>query len=440
LKKLIKHPFFGTLAAYGSATLFSAVVNMITGVLMIGFLTPAELGLWQSLSILQLYVPFLELGVNNGLNREIPYLHGQGKEEEARGYASAALTYSVMLSVFFAVIGVITFCISHFVLAKPLTLSLGLLTVFAIVSVNAYNRYLTVTFRSSSGFVQLSKRMYINQALTILLFPLVYFFKYYGLLAYTLLTLVNITVLMHLIRPFRIPFRFDVRRLLELGKVGLPVYILNYLRSLISTFPRLILISSGGTVLVGLYTPATALAAAISVFPNVFANVLFPRLSYRYGKTGRPADLWPAVWKIYLILFLVGIPQVIAAYFLAPWVIQKYFPLYTSAITAMQVMSLAILVAGSGVSYNIYNILKAYRWSSAFTFVELGLSLLMPYLAVKFLSGNLLTIVASAFVGTQVVLAFFNLLLLRRVLFSDRFIIAQDPVPVSQNPTEYAQT
>ena len=65
-------------------------LRMIGGVLQGRFVAPATLGLFAGIGLVMSYAPFLQLGILNGLNRELPYFIGKGDRQRVNELAAAA--------------------------------------------------------------------------------------------------------------------------------------------------------------------------------------------------------------------------------------------------------------------------------------------------------------------------------------------------------------
>ena len=57
--------------------------TMVSNLAIIPSLLPLETGVWQTLTLVQSYAMFVQLGFFNGLAREYPYLMGQDKPDLA---------------------------------------------------------------------------------------------------------------------------------------------------------------------------------------------------------------------------------------------------------------------------------------------------------------------------------------------------------------------
>jgi O-antigen/teichoic acid export membrane protein len=404
---------------FASSSFLSGFVSMLIGILMIRWIEPGDLGIWQSLSILQLYIPFLELGIPNGLNRELPYLLGKGDNAGALKHSQAAQSFMI-------VIALVIFLATLFGLSIMFALSYdarvisGVVTVGLMVSINAYQRYLTVTFRSSQNFIALSKLYIYQTGAQIILCPLVFYYEYYGLLVYSLLVLLVFTALMHIHRPITERPKFDRASLVALAKTGMPVFVMNYFRGVSSTFSRLVLLLKSGTLSVGLFTPVMAVGTLITMLPGVLANYFFPKMNHQLGSTDDPRHLWPMVVKINAVIFLCALPFIAVVWIATPYVISAFFDKYSEAIPAMQIFSLNFLFAGTSVSHNAIYSIKEYRFGYVFSTIEFVLRFICPYLLVHFFEGNTLSLTAYGVLLSNALLFCLNIALVRSALFKNQ--------------------
>lgn len=412
VSNLFKRPNLKAGVLFGSSSVISGVIAMVIGILIIGWINPAELGIWQSLSILQLYVPFLEMGIPNGLNRELPYLYGKGENARGIQYAQAAQSFMISVAILFLTATLITTFILFSNRTDPKVMA-GIATVGLLVSVNAYQRYLTVTYRSEQSFISLSK-LYIYQVfIQILLLPIVWYEKYYGLLAYSFLVPFGFTALMHFARPIKERPVFNITLLKDLSTIGFPVFAMGYLRGVANSFNRVVLLMKSGTVTVGLFTPVNAIGTLITMLPGVLGNFFFPKMNYMLGATEDPKKLWPIIVKINLVILLFSIPFIVGVWVTTPLLVGKYFVEYKTAIPAMQIFSLNFLFSGTLVSHNAIYTLKAYTLGYIFVALELIFRFVCPYAAIHFLEGNVLTLSAYGVLISNALLFGFNFLFLR---------------------------
>lgn len=390
---------------------------MAIGILIIRWIEPGELGIWQSLSILQLYIPFLELGVPNGLNRELPFLYGKGENEVAEGYAQASQYFMIVVAIILFTLTVVTVGIISFRSTDPMVVA-GVATVGMLLTTNAYQRYLTVTYRSAQSFIMLSKLYGVQVLVQLAFLPLVWQYRYYGLLLYTFLVAFIFTIAMHITRPIKAGPSFNKDYLKHLIRIGWPVFFMGYIRGVSNSFNRIVLLLKGGAFSVGLFTPVNAIGTLVTLLPGVLANFFFPKMNYVLGATNNPRELWPMVVRINVILFLFAIPFVSIIWWVTPYIIMTYFEKYQDAIVAMQLFSINFLFSGTLVSHNAIYAVKAYDLGFTFVAIELIVRFLLPFGFVNYGTGNILTLAVYGVLVGNFILFFVNMWFIRMALSS----------------------
>jgi O-antigen/teichoic acid export membrane protein len=424
LSKLLSSKSIQTGALYGTSSMFMSIATMVAGIVMIKWLEPEQIGLWQSLTVITAYTSFAQLGINQGLNRELPYHYGKGDVSKGNSLAETNQAYATFLSLFFLSITIIAVSVL-LLFSKPYSLIAGVLTLGLVISLNTFNNFLVVTYRSAKAFNKLSIVYFTNGFLILLLLPFIYFFKYYGLLMYSFSSALFLNTLMFIFRPLKIKSSFKRIEVIHLIKTGFPIFVMGYLRNVARTSIRLTLLFKGGIKIVGLFSPVSAVYSVMSLFPNIFANYFYPQMTYRYGKTGDPKILWPIVVKTYLILFSISIPLVILIWCITPYVINTYFQKYSESIKAIQIMAISLSFGGAIITHNVFYSIKAYTYSYVYTAVELLLYGLVPIAMINVFS-NILTSVSFSVLIINIITFSLNFALLRHALFNPKYVIIDD--------------
>ncbi len=347
------------------------LANMSTGIVIISWLEPESIGIWNSLIIFQSYIFFIQLGVFNALNRELPFQFGKGLEENVKKYASTALWVNKVCALITLSIGIfVLFCFIFFYGNDFRYISAGFVVILISVT-NFYQNYLQVTFRSSKSFDQLANIYFIQTTIIFLSLIFIYLYGFYGLLVRSLLVAISLIFLLHHYRPIRVTAKLERKSLNSLLKVGLPLFSMGYLQGLTNTFPRLILLILGGVLSVGLFSPALAIISAMKVMPSVVGQYIYPQMSFDWGKHGQKERLWQMTWKsnFYLLIFLL--PIGIGGYFLLPWVVREFFPKYMEGLYPAQITSLSSAFIGSLVGINVLNSIKAWNSLIILTILKL---------------------------------------------------------------------
>ena len=61
---------------YSLSSTLNSFSKMFVGIIIMKWLSPYNLGLWNAVSIFLAYIPFFQFGIQNGLSIELPVLMG----------------------------------------------------------------------------------------------------------------------------------------------------------------------------------------------------------------------------------------------------------------------------------------------------------------------------------------------------------------------------
>ena len=329
---------------YTGASVLVSICSMISGMVMMRYITPEDLGLWQSVRLAVTYAPFVMAGVTNGLSRELPYYFGRADDAGAARLAGTAQLYLLGAGLLVLMGGVASLLVLRHHETKLLW-AVAAVTVSIIATF--YTNYLIVTFRSSKAFKDYSKIKLVEALCTVGTIPLVIYLGYGGMLGRILILALLVLACMHWLRPLRISPCWNWDSLVSLLKTGVPIFALDYVASSASTCDRLVLLKLGGVATVGYYWLALTAREAISIVPGALSEYIYPRMSYSYGQHHDPVRLWRMAVKSSLLVVAFMIPAVAVGWFLMPPVVSKLFPKYTEAVTAAQWLLVAAIFSGA---------------------------------------------------------------------------------------------
>lgn len=371
---------------FAFSSFIKTVMLAITNIIILRWVSPEEIGIYNSLNVLIAYSFFVQLGIFTGLNREIPYLFGQGKEEEAHELVKTGISYAKILSISSLVLGLLIsifiYCMGYLGLKEMKML----IAIIFLISFSFYQNYLNVTYRTSKSFDILSRINHVSSLVIILSLSLVYFFAYNGLVLFYFVNAFVFLLLTHLYRPFKLKPHLTKKSFKHLMKIGVPIFVWGYLQQITKTFNRMILLAVGTVYLVGLFSPATAIFTAIAFLPTTIAQFLYPKFSYLYGKHNDPKILIPYVNKIYLFSILLIIPTLIVGYTFIPWAINSYFPKYSEGILATQLFLISGVININTISINIFFSIGNKKSVSLYTLTKTALMFLCPVCCLPFFS------------------------------------------------------
>jgi O-antigen/teichoic acid export membrane protein len=403
-----------TAILYTSASFIRTIGLMLGGFIVIRWIDPEELGLWQSLMIAATYAPVFQLGITNGLNRDLPFMYGAGHHGEGLDLVASAQSYTRICT--FGTLLITSLLITVFILAgnQNFNLLMGIAGVGMIIAFRFYENFLAVTYRANQSFRTLSYAYFLHFFLIMVSLPVVYYARYTGLVIYQVFGSLSIMIIMHIIRPIRVRSLIHWSSLKELIKTGLPIYIISYLQQISKSFGKIILLYFGGTLTVGLFSPALAIHTAMIMLPKILAQYFYPKMSFSYGKYNNKPLLWSWVWKISSVIIAGSAIIIIPGWIMMPYLIETFFPKYTDGILAAQLALLSGAFAGAFVSSNVLGSIKDYKSWGIITIIKLLLNFLLPVIFIKILDP--LNGVAAGLLMADIIVLLSSLVIIYRSL------------------------
>ena len=414
----MKNKVVKTASLYSFASLTQSIVSMIINIVVLKWVTPFDLGIWQSCSVILTYVPILGLGIIPGLSRELPFLYGKGQKELAHRYANSARTFTLIVSLLLLIITcfLLVYYRLNGVESKFLfsIISVGIIASFTLVK-----NYLLSTYRSSQSFIILSKIYFIQSIVLCCFIPVIYFTKFWGLMTYHIIETLFLTLLMYRFRPIKLINSGDLVYLKHLFFVGFPMFIATYIRMFSASLPRLFILSKLGVLTLGLYSPVMAIIGICNLLPSTISQFSYPKFTYLYGQSGKAKDLWPIIKKIYFVSLILLIPISIVAWVCIP-LIMSFFPNYVDAIDGMRYAVIATIVATPIVTFPCLYSIKAYKAAALFVLCELLSFSIFTCVALS-LDGNPITNVSIGILCIQIICVIMNLIIIRNTLFDSKY-------------------
>lgn len=421
LQKIKGNSLVKTGANYSLTATIASIVSIIVSLLNMRWLGPAELGIWQSLIVVSAYVPFLQLGVQSGLNLELPILLGKSDEKKAKEYIANAYYISIIVTIIILIIGIV----ATFVVWLK---GLGLKYVFGVLALTAVNvgssisYHFIARYRSSMSFDILTSIIRIQLIASILCVPFIYFFGFWGLLLYNAIPALVYAGLMFTRSPFSdIKPKIEKHNSFYLIKRGTIQMLYVQTSTAIKTFQQMFLLRFGGTTYVGLFSPALAIGGVINLLPGQLAQFLVPQMGYKFGNTGNARDLWPYIKKILIYMPLAILPVSIVISLLLPWMVNTFFPKYVESILAMQIMTYGFIFSCSSMTTNFLYTIKAYKEATYIIIAEFLCYLILPTLFYKVFNLEILSSIAVGVSVTYLFIYITTVIVMRTTLFKAKY-------------------
>jgi O-antigen/teichoic acid export membrane protein len=404
---------------FSSSSVILSLVKLVSGVVIIKWVLPEDIGLWNSISLIQSYTAILTLGMLSGLNRELPYYMGKGDQDYIIKLAQTTLYFVRILNVVISIVTVLALIYIYFFVSQNIELLFGIFSIGIIITTAFYNTYLSVTYRASSEFVKLSKMQLYISGFTLITVILPYYYSYYGLVIRTVLISIFSVAAIYVVRPLKVKAAFDKKSFKELIKTGIQLYAIGYLDDIGRTFNRTILLSYGGVIMVGYFSPAIAIITGMAILPGAMAQYIYPQMSFNFGKFNDPGKLWGWVWKSALGMFAIGLPLILMGWLLIPYFIKTFFPNYLESTFATQMALVSGVFDSATIGTQVLNTLKSFKWLTILTVFKLALLwVAMNYFAS---SMNPLEGVAIGMVIASVIIWIVSMLICYRVTHTFSF-------------------
>lgn len=351
----IKSVFF----KYLSSSIVASAIGVFSGFFTYRYIEPDKLGIWALFTVVEVYATITRLGIINGLGRELPYLLGKNDVSRAESYASTALFYSLGSNLFLFLLVPLLFAFKAFTLYNEYYLFSLLVILFRLLF-SSYTSYLSVTFRTSKNFNDLSNIQNILTVLRVLSILLVVLYGFWGLLIREFIVNFFEMMLFHYKRPMKVLPRFNKNHLVNLFKVGFPLFLVSYAVSFIDTIPRLFLVTYGSVNQLGLFSPIVIMLGAALLIPNAISSYMYPKMSFEYGQNNDKKGLWRIVKLTAMASFASGFLIFILVFSLADY-IEFILPKYAEIIPYLKIASFSLLFIGYKAAGLSFSVLKSWK-------------------------------------------------------------------------------
>lgn len=352
----------GTLLSFSASTCLVGLVNSVASVVMLRWVPPEAMGIWQSALLIQTAADLLKIGMINGMNREFPLLMARGDEAAASRVVATAAAWVRWTSISgLAVFG----CLIALRWQDGTAWRLATTAAALQWAVAWQGNFLQGLFRGGDGFGRLARIQLFTAVCGLAMLPIVAVGGLAGLCVRAVCQSVICTTLLWRARPVPIVGRFDLRSAGEMLRSGAPLFISAYLFVAALAADGAILLVHGGPALVGFLAPVAAVQAACAMLPNAITQYVYPRLSATFGRTGDPQAVWQIATRAGGLS--VGLVAVMA---MVGWVaaeplVELFFPAYRRSLAAMHWALLSGVFLAIRPIAAVIPVLRAWRWHYA---------------------------------------------------------------------------
>lgn len=341
-------------------TFISLIIGFLKSFVVAKLLGPTQFGLWKIIELVQTYGPILNLGIGNGVNREIPYW--KAKEEATcvenitnTGFYSLVFTNIVCVILFYLVGSIYQDKLTRFaVQISGLILAFSQLYWFQMVL-----QYSNKQFSKASIFLIINA--FVSLLLTILL---VYQYKIYGqLIALTITPLIMLLIIQISLKT-NYRFNYDRKVFKRIVSIGFPIMLVGILHAVVYSIDRILILHYFDLTSLGYYGLGIMLLTFLSAVPDSVSKIIYPRINEYVGRYENAIDMdeiviYPAIALTIFMPIIISVAIIILPYF-----VDLFLPQYREGIFAAQV-----LIIGLGV--NGVNILHAIMKQKLYLFLQI---------------------------------------------------------------------
>jgi hypothetical protein len=347
--------------ALAGGNVLSSVLRMVGGILQARLVTVPMLGLFCILSLAMEYASMAQFGVFNGLNRELPYFSGKGDHRRVSELAAAAQAWAILVSLLVAVV-MLALAIWYGI-QGDMWRAAGWLSNALFASLLFYCAqpisYLQVTYRTGHDFARLAMVGVVQNAVGLVLIVLVAYFNFYGMCLRMLLTFAVSGVLLHYMRPLRVGPKWNTVHLKHLLAVGLPIFGVGLLYYGWTTLLNKTLVATyTGERGMGLYSNVITAATMLELLPGAVGQIVYPRMSEKYGRTGKLQGLLGMTAKPMALTALGMIPVIALCWWLVEPAMRLVLPRYIEAVPAMRWGMLVPFISSFAPVNLVFNVVR----------------------------------------------------------------------------------
>ena len=343
-----------------SANVINTVLTLLSGLLVVKWMLPEELGLFTSFNIIVGYLILSQLGISSGLSRELPYLLGKKKTQDAYAITKVAQFWLLLIS---SILALILCAIAiYYVLEKNYINAFGFFTIAIVTFQSIYvTQYLRILYRTNSDFNRIAFIQIIVAIISFISVVFVWKFKFYGLCVRSIITAIASFILFWYWRPIRVKPSWNKLRFKELLKIGLPMYGVANVYALWPTLQKTLILFLGGTKYLGLFAIAVMVENGAKAVSSSINNVLYTKMVISWGEKHSVTNLMSLVKKPVFTVVGVFIPLIVIAWFLIPYVVENFLSNYVEGIDAAKWMLIATISSVLLVYTNVYNVVNKQR-------------------------------------------------------------------------------
>lgn len=334
IKKLLRNSLFKEFSFYSSSTLIYQLSRVLVELVAAKILGPTLWGIWYLLNLTIAYRGVFNLGITNGMNREVPINLGKDNEQKAKQIENISFS-TVLIS---AALASVIILLSAFFIENP-NLKKALLWLIPLFVVTQFYYLVNASLKANSLFHYISRKQFIFSLLfPVFAVPLTYYLKLEGfIIAFTLALLISVGYIYRAC-PISYTIQYDWKEVKNLIRIGFPIMAVGIAYTFLNTVDRWIIAVFLGAEELGYYSMAIIVFGGMTLFPKVISQQLYPRMAYDWGKSNSKEELKNWAWLQTKYTGFLILPLLVGILSVFPWIIRTWLPEYIPGIFSLQII------------------------------------------------------------------------------------------------------
>jgi O-antigen/teichoic acid export membrane protein len=342
-KKIFKLPSLSNILSFGSATLISSALSFVLGVVSRNILGPEQYGYWVSLSMAFTFIPLLQLGVLNAMNREIPYYFARNSIEEVNQIRQKTFSFLITFPTFIMLL-LLLFSIFVYNSNVASEYKVGFIFISFIGMLLFLSAYVEMYYKSIQDFRSASKLIAVKGVVqSVLSIVFILFFGFIGLFLGMLAALI-IEIIMgrRAFKKMSFIFNFRFQSYVPLIKTGFPILMVGLIWSVLIAADKIILTIMMDSSALGNYSVALLVFSTMMLLPQVISQVYYPKIVTMVSKE-EYQQIKQSYKRVNFFLLVISLIIVLVGLLLLPPIIRLLMPEYEKGIVSAQILLVGLI-------------------------------------------------------------------------------------------------
>lgn len=349
LFKKVKEGRFGVYLGFMNVSFLCYLVGFIKGILARRYVDPSDYGFFVQCQQVVMYGSFLQFGVFNAVNFELPQMIAGKRVDRVNGIIGSSLGYIASVSLLIALVSPLCFAFD-----LPAAISIGLFLSGIDLVLQLGSGLIQSVYRGKQEYRSLNRILFIKSIIdlgsTIVLTRV---YGYWGLFAGNIIS--GLFIVAYSYRDFRsIRPVFSTTQFRDRIRIGFPIFLSSTLWALIPSLCQTIGLLYLSKAEIGVFSIAILGYTAVSIVPSIFSQIVYPKLIVLANGENGGDDLSRfciGIMRIYLPLVAIITAMVVL---LVPLFIKILLPSYVQGIRSAKILMLSMLaIAPNSLVVNI---------------------------------------------------------------------------------------